>query len=96
MAGKPERCFACDKKLGRHPAVADTRDDQAVYVGSECYKLIRAAGEAGYQPPKGGPRLWVMSPEGWDHYAESSGLEFYKDMAKVYGAKSKLPRKEGR
>lgn len=57
-----ERCFACDKKLGRTPHRADTRDAQTVLVGSECYKLIVEAGEAGYQPPKGGPRLWVLRP----------------------------------
>ena len=56
------RCFACDRKLGRNPCLADTRDAQIVYVGTECYKLIKAAGEAGYQPPKGGPRLYRIPP----------------------------------
>lgn len=54
-----ERCFACGRPLGRNPRMADTRDEQMVYVGCECWKLIRAAGEAGYQPPRGGPRLFV-------------------------------------
>lgn len=69
-AGKPmntvegtrmrERCFACDRPLGRFAARVDTRDDQIVRVGSECFKLIEEAGEAGYQPPKGGPRLFLI------------------------------------
>jgi len=56
-----ERCFACGRKLGNRPAaMADTRDAQTVFVGSECFRLITTAGDAGYQPPKGGPRLWIM------------------------------------
>lgn len=55
-----ERCFACDRKLGRSPLLVDTRDGQLVYVGRECAKMIRAGGSAGWQPPKGGPRLWVL------------------------------------
>lgn len=53
------RCFACDRRLGRNPAVAHCRDQQWVFVGSECFKLIRAAGNAGWQPPMGGPRLYA-------------------------------------
>lgn len=55
-----ERCFACGKKLGKGPAVADTRDAQMVIVGSECAKLIKKAGNVGYQPPQGGPRLYPV------------------------------------
>ena len=56
-----ERCFACGRRLGHaHSYRADTRDEQIVFVGSECHKLIEAAGEAGYQPPKGGPRLYPL------------------------------------
>lgn len=43
--------------------IVDTRDGQTVFVGSECFKLIKKAGESGYQPPKGGPRLWCI-PKG--------------------------------
>jgi len=57
------RCFACGKKLGKNPTLVDTRDAQLVYVGSECLKLILAAGEAGYQPPGIGPRLYPMRKE---------------------------------
>lgn len=37
--------------------MVDTRDDQLVFVGSECFKQIT---EAGWQPPKGGPRLYPL------------------------------------
>jgi len=56
-----EHCFACGRKLGKSPYLADTRDDQTVYVGSECAKLIKSAGEQGYQPPLGGPRLYPLT-----------------------------------
>ena len=59
----PVNCFACDRKLGRNPKLVDTRDDQTVYVGTECYKLVMAAGEKGYQPPAGGPRLYPLKTE---------------------------------
>ena len=55
-----KRCFACDRKLGRNPVLVDTRDDQCAFVGSECFKLIKRAGDAGWQPPKGGPRLYLL------------------------------------
>lgn len=58
-----ERCFACDRVLGKTPHLVDTRDAQKVYVGRECYKLIVAAGQVGYQPVKGGPRLWATEKE---------------------------------
>ncbi len=52
------RCFACGQRLRKPPAFADTRDDQVVWIGPECLRHVQAAGAAGYQPPKGGPRLW--------------------------------------
>ena len=57
------RCFACDRPLGETPALVDTRDAQLVHVGRECYEMVAAAGEAGYQPPKGGPRLYLIAEE---------------------------------
>ena len=55
------RCFACDRIIREEkPAIADTRDGQGVYVGNECLKKILRAGESGYQPPKGGPKLYPM------------------------------------
>lgn len=57
-----EKCFACDRPLGLRPKLVDTRDGQTVYVGAMCFERIVAAGEAGYQPPKGGPRLYLYTP----------------------------------
>ena len=60
-----DRCFACGRKIGKRgkTLLVDTRDAQTVYVGSECYKLIEKAGNEGYQPPLGGPRLWLVEKE---------------------------------
>jgi len=55
-----EKCFACDRSLPKHRKLVDTRDAQTVYVGPECYKKIVQAGAAGYQPPLGGPRLYLL------------------------------------
>jgi len=58
--GEPgERCFACGRPLGRSPALVDTRDGQKVFVGRSCARLIEKAGDAGYDPPKGGPTLYL-------------------------------------
>ena len=65
-----QRCYACDKPLGRNPATADTRDDQWVFVGRECYKQIIAAGTRGYQPPKGGPKLYPLTAAALAQYKE--------------------------
>ena len=54
-----EKCFACGKKLGHDPKLVDTRDDQLVFVGRECFRKIASA-ENGYQPPLGGPRLYLL------------------------------------
>ena len=66
------KCFSCGRKLGKGRALADTRDSQIVFVGSECIKLIGNSGKTGYQPPKGGPRLYTVTAdsvcplnEGW-------------------------------
>ncbi|WP_187084021.1 hypothetical protein [Ramlibacter albus] len=56
-----ERCFACDRVIrDRNPLRADTRDAQLVFVGSDCYRKIVNADDDGYQPPKGGPRLFAL------------------------------------
>ena len=58
----PLKCFACDRLiLGRAPHSADTRDGQVVHVGAICFRQIKKAGDAGYQPPKGGPRLYLIA-----------------------------------
>lgn len=58
----PERCFACDRLLStrKPPVRVDTRDDQTVYVGPECAKHVLKAGPDGWQPPKGGPKLYPL------------------------------------
>lgn len=57
-----EKCFACDRPLGGPSARAVTLDKaQTVYVGWECYRHILSAGDKGYQPPKGGPRLFAVT-----------------------------------
>ncbi len=56
-----EKCFACDKPLGKNPKLVDTRDGQMVFVGSDCARKVKEAGESGYQPPLGGPRLYLVA-----------------------------------
>jgi len=68
LAGYPERCFACDKRLSRPQIVfledrlSDLRQYE-VHVGPECFARVEAAGAAGYQPPKGGPRLYMFADD---------------------------------
>lgn len=64
------RCYACGKLLGTRPRLVDTREDQTVYVGPECFKRIVTAGDCGYQPPKGGPRLYLLTPERIRYFKE--------------------------
>lgn len=64
------RCFACDRKLGKNPATVTTGEtftdsdgvtrQYVLVVGSECFKKIQAAGYPGWQPPTGGPRLYLL------------------------------------
>ena len=56
----PDKCFACDRKLGRNPAKVTTLDGQTVFVGRECFKHISDCGYPGWQPPLGGPRLYLI------------------------------------
>ncbi|HJV96916.1 MAG TPA: hypothetical protein VJ608_12800, partial [Albitalea sp.] len=47
------------------PSVVYTEDgdgSNTMWVGRECFKKIAAAGEGGYQPPLGGPRLFLNNP----------------------------------
>lgn len=53
-----ESCYACGRKLGKKPRMVDTRDAQLVLVGVECGKMVDRYGEAGWQPPQGGPKLY--------------------------------------
>ena len=55
----PDRCFACGKTLARTRKLVDTRDDQLVYVGPDCYRKVKAA-VGGYRYPGIGPRLFLI------------------------------------
>ncbi|TXH57555.1 MAG: hypothetical protein E6Q97_04255 [Desulfurellales bacterium] len=58
-----ERCYACDLLLSaKRPLrlVNVAREDQNVEVGPECYRNVQAAGADGWQPSKGGPRLYPI------------------------------------
>lgn len=81
-----ERCFACDKPLGENPHLVDTRDCQTVYVGSECFKQISKAGNDGYQPPKGGPRLYLFRSytEASDAYARANAYKLQGALLKEH------------
>lgn len=64
----PEDCFACGRKMIRPETVflEDKRSDGLqydVYVGTECFKHVRAASPSGYQPPRGGPKLYFFSED---------------------------------
>ncbi len=59
MKTSQDKCFACGRQLNTC-CLVDTRDGQEVFVGKECYRKIMAAGDAGYQPPQGGPKLYPI------------------------------------
>ena len=57
----PYTCYACGKmtRSAREfplQAVLEDDDGNTVWVGPDCHKKTRA--EDGYQPPRGGPRLF--------------------------------------
>jgi hypothetical protein len=58
-----DRCFACGKPLRGRRFLIDTRDSQTAIVGPDCFAHIRLAGDDGYQPPQGGPRLYEISQQ---------------------------------
>lgn len=57
------KCYACDRVL-KKPHTVYTGDDggQRQFVGAECFQHVLAAAATGYQPPKGGPRLYATRP----------------------------------
>lgn len=57
------RCFACDRPLSAASGwvLVTCMDDQDVFVGSDCHRNVRKGGRAGWQPPKGGPRLYTLA-----------------------------------
>ena len=72
------RCFVCGRKLGKTPYVADTHEDQTVYVGSECRKLVHDAGQNGLKvgPGANGLRLYVLTPERQAYFVAKFGKAF--------------------
>lgn len=70
-----DKCFACDRKLrGKDSWLVTTADGQTVFVGTDCHRHIANAGESGYQPPKGGPRLWLLSNGNSNHHSRPAAL----------------------
>ena len=61
-----DKCFACGRRgktIKARGRLVDTRDGQLVFVGPECLKHVKNAGDVGYQPRKGGPRLWLIEKQ---------------------------------
>jgi hypothetical protein len=59
----PYECYACGKRTKGVRSFTLTvclsdDDGRRVPVGPDCHKKTRLAGVRGYQPPKGGPRLY--------------------------------------
>ncbi len=59
----PYDCYACGKRTrGTRPAMLTAvlfdDDGRRVPVGPDCLKHVRVAGAEGYQPWRGGPRLF--------------------------------------
>ena len=71
---KETKCYACFKKVS-NPKIVDTHEDQFVHVGSNCFNTIRIAGSQGYQPTKGGPRLFLMTSERWEYFKRKFNID---------------------
>ena len=69
-----KKCFVCGRRLGKNPCRVDTLEDQWVFIGSECYRFVKSAGETGYQPPKGGPRLYPLTRERINYFCDKGLL----------------------
>lgn len=54
-------CFACGRPIKNDDGyLVGCADEQDVGVGGDCYRKIRKADWEGYQPSKGGPRLYLL------------------------------------
>lgn len=56
-----DKCFLCSRPMKSSRYVVDTGEDQAVVVGSDCFKKINDAGKAGLKVPDSGVRLYPMT-----------------------------------
>lgn len=63
MSRHLQPCYACgrtvDMKGATRAVVLEDDDGQHVFVGPRCFEHIRQAGTAGFQPARGGPRLFA-------------------------------------
>lgn len=57
-----ERCYACGKAMRSRPNNVWTIDGQPQPVGRDCFKKVQSALGMGWQPPRGGPRLFLHPP----------------------------------
>jgi hypothetical protein len=57
-----EQCFACGEPIKSAARAVWTRDPQRQFVGLDCFRKVAHAGAEGYQPDKGGPRLFKEKP----------------------------------
>lgn len=90
MMNRPtERCYLCERPIYTTVHKVYTSDGQTQFAGEECYRMVRDSGLDGYQPPKGGPRVWygpVFICEGCDkpHYLDTpeccEGTCAYRDF----------------
>jgi hypothetical protein len=60
-----ERCFACDRVIkdtgdSARSHLVECIDEQTAFIGPECFRKVKRAGVDGWQPPKGGPRLFCL------------------------------------
>lgn len=53
-----EACYACGRPMKSDGAQCVTEDGQRQRVGHDCWYHIHRAGRLGWQPPRGGPRLY--------------------------------------
>lgn len=88
-------CFACDKKLtGKLPhKLAHCLDDQDAFVGADCWKKIEKSGISGYQPPKGGPRLYTFLAKQLLNGNTNSTERRFKTMSIILTITTKDPSK---
>lgn len=76
MSEQDDKCYACGRGFRRSDTrrFAVTSDGFTVYVGSDCHRHICSARGAGFQPPRGGPRLFKPSPQTCAHEWETHRL----------------------